>query len=117
MSVTKRIAPSQWEAYFDRFSKAHLRDDRPEAVTIDFLSAELGDQKAAEKAHLLGITFDPKADRLEVLLDNLDHLVFRPEEIWVEEEPDGFVSSVEIVRRDGENEVLTVRRAGLPARS
>ena len=117
MSVTKQIDRSHWKEYFDRFSKRYLRDNQPEAVTIDFLSAELGDQKSAEGAQLLGITYDPKAESLEVLLENVDHLVFRPEEIWAEEEPDGFLSSLEIVRADDEKEILTVRRAGLPAPS
>lgn len=117
MSATKEIRREQWEDYFDRFTKRHLRDDRPEAATLEVVSPELGDQVEADRAHLLGISFDRRNDTLEVLLENVDHLAFHPKEIWVVEEEDGFLQSVEIVRDGGEKEILTIRRAGLPARS
>jgi hypothetical protein len=64
---------------------------------------------------LLRISFDPKSDAIEVLLQNMDHLVYRPREIWVIEEEDGFLSSIEIVRDDDAKEILSIRRTGLPA--
>ena len=115
MTDTKQIPRKEWKAYFDRFTKDHLRDDRPEAATIELLSPELGDQVEAGGARLLGITFDPKSKSLEILLENVDHLVFEPKEIWVMEENDGFIPGMEVVRRDGNKEIMTVRRAGLPA--
>lgn len=115
MSETKQIDRRQWEVYFDRFTKRYLRDDRPEAARIELVSPEMGDQVEVEAARLLGISFDPKDDVLEVLLENTDHLVFEPMQIWVVEEPDGFLPSVEVVRHDGEKEILTIRRSGPPA--
>jgi hypothetical protein len=112
MEKTKKIPRRQWKGYFDRFTKRHLRDDRPEAATLELLSPALGDQVEVEGARLLGISYDPRSEALEVLLENVDHLVFRPNEIWVVEEADGFLPSAEIVRNDGTKEILTVRRAG-----
>jgi hypothetical protein len=55
MAATKEIPDHQWKAYFDRFTKRHLRDDRRETVTIEYLSPELGGQVETEAAPLLGI--------------------------------------------------------------
>lgn len=112
MTATKQIPPNQWKDYFDRFTKRHLRDDRPETARIELLSPTLGDQVQAPGAQLQGITYDTKSKALEVLVENMDHLVFRPKEIWAVEEKDGFLSGIEIVRDDGTKEILTVRRAG-----
>ena len=112
MSTTKQIPRPDWKDYFDRFTKQHLRDDRPETVTIEFLSTELGDQVEADAARLLGLSYDTKSEALQVLLDNVDHLVFRPSDLWAVEEDDGFLSSIEILRNDGTKEILTIRRAG-----
>lgn len=114
MAETRQIPREEWEAYFDRFTKQHLRDDRPEAATIEVLSPTIGDQIEEESATLLGITYDPKGRAFEVLVEGLDHLVFEPREVWVVEEEGGLLSSVEIVREDGTKEVLTIHRTGLP---
>ncbi len=111
MTTTVQLPRQQWKDYFDRFTKKYLRDDRPEAATIELLSPLLGDQFEVDRVQLLGISYDPKSDVLEVLLENLDHLVFQPKEISAIEEKDGFVSGIKIVRGDGTKEVLTIRRA------
>src|SRR5262245_43708555 len=110
MTATKKIPQKRWKSYFDEFTKKHLRDDRPESATIEVLTPQLGDQKEVEGVDLLGITYDPKSKALEVLVKNMDHLVFNPKEISAIEETDGFVSGVEVVRDDGTKEVLTIRR-------
>jgi hypothetical protein len=111
METTKQIPSQEWKKYFDRFTKRYLRDDRPEAVTIEVLSPSLGDQVEVQAAHLLGITFDTRSKALEILLENLDHLVYRPKRISVIEDEEGFIPSIEIVRDDDTKEVLTIRRA------
>ncbi len=82
----------------------------PETVTVEFLSPELGGQVETRGARLQGISYDPRSKALEVLLENVDHLVFQAKEIWAVEEKDGFLSGIEIVRDDGSKEILTVRR-------
>ena len=115
METTKQIPSQQWKDYFDRFTKRHLRDDRPEAATIELLSSSLGDQVEVEGARLLGISFDRKSKALEIPLEGMDHLVFQPKKISVIEEKDGFIPSSEIVRDDDTKEILTVRRADPPS--
>ncbi len=115
MAATKRIPREQWASFFDRFTRAHLRDERPEAATVEILSPDPGDQVEAEAARLLGVSYDPKSEALEVLLENVDHLVFHPKEIWVVEEDDGFLPAIGLVRDDGTKELLSLRRTGPPA--
>ena len=114
MTETKQIPREQLQEAFDRFTKRHLRDDLPEAVTIEHLSPDLGDQVQVNGSRLLGISYDPRSEALEVLVPNMDHLVFHPKEVWVEEEAEGFLSSVKIVRDDDTTEILTIKRRNLP---
>jgi hypothetical protein len=115
--TTKRVPPAEWKGVFEKFTREYLRDDLPETVTIEVVSPELGDQVAARDARLLGLTYDPKSMALEIALDGADHLVFRPAEIWViENETDGFIESIDLVRADGTKEIVYLRRAGVLAR-
>jgi len=113
MTETKQIPKEEWEAYFDQFSKEHLRDDSPEAAKIEVVSPRIGAQVETEGALLLGVSYDPKSKAFEVLLEGVDHLVFEPKEIWVVGD-EGSLPSIEVVREDGTKEILTLRRTGLP---
>ena len=113
MSATIQIPREQLERYFDEFTKRFLRDGSPEAVDVEVLAPELGDQFATEGARLVGITYDPHDNALEFELDSGDHRAYEPQEVWVIEEPDGFVSDIEVVRADGLREIVHVKRVGL----
>jgi hypothetical protein len=113
--VTKQIPRSEWKAYLDRFTRQHLTEDPPEAVTVEVFSPTVGDQFEARTERLLGLTYDPKSSAVEVLLEDVDHLVFQPVEIWVIETGDGFISTMELVRADGTRELLYIHRSGPPA--
>jgi hypothetical protein len=116
MNVTKQIPRSEWKSTFDRFTREHLADDRPETVTIEVVSPTLGDQFEAQAVRLEGLVYDPKSQTFEVVLEDMDHLVFQPTEIWVIEDDDGFLSTIELGRADGTKELLYVHRSGPPAR-
>lgn len=109
MSATIRIPQERLAGYFDAFTKRFLRDESPEAVDVEVLAPDLDDQLAAG-APLIGITYDPHDNALEFALESGDHRAFQPQEVWVMEEPDGFLSTIEVVRADGLREV--VRAAG-----
>jgi len=112
MGTTKQIPRTEWKEYFDRFTRQYLKDDAPEAVTIEVMSPTLGDQFEVTAVRLVGIAYDPKSQALEVLLEDVDHLVFHPAEIWVLEGEPGFMSTLEVVRTDGTKEIIYVRRSG-----
>jgi hypothetical protein len=110
--VTRQIPRNDWKAYLDRFTREHLTADPLETVTVEVLSPQLGDQYEVRTAHLLGLTYDARTSTIEVLVENVDHLVYRPTELWVIETDDGFVSTMEMVRADGTREILHLQRGG-----
>ena len=112
MSTTKQLARTEWGTYFDRFTRERLQAGAPGDATIEIVSPTLGDQFQASAVRLLGLTYDPKSESLEVLLENVDHLIFRPTEIWVVESEPGFISTLEIVQSDGTKELIYIRRSG-----
>jgi hypothetical protein len=113
MSVTKRLSPDGMEDYFNRFNKRFLRNESSDVADVEVLSSDLGDQIAADGAHLLGITYDPKTRSLEVELESGDLRSYTPKEVWAIEEDDGFVRAIEIIRDDDASEIVRVRRIGV----
>jgi hypothetical protein len=110
---TKRVPNDQLKTYFDKFTRHFLLRESTNAVDVEVLAPDWGDQFAAEGAHLFGITYDPKDNALEFEIEGGDHRVTRPKEVWTAEEFDGFVKAIEIVRDDGTREVARVNRLGI----
>lgn len=108
MGITK-INRAQWSTYFDAFSKKLIRNHRVDYAEIRVFSADIGAQQQTRWLPLEGITFDAKNDLLEVMVENLDHLVLHPEEIYVDEADDGILASFEVLRRDGTREIIELR--------
>jgi len=113
MPVTKRIPADDWKDYFDGFSKRFLRNESPEAIDVEVLTADLGDQYAAEGERLVGISYDRKSDALEFAFEGGEHRILGPDEVWIVEEDSGFPSALEIVRRDGTREIVNIQPVGL----
>lgn len=117
MQETRRIPREELQSYFDTFTKHFLRNESTNAVDVEVLTPTLGDQFEAEGAHLIGVTYDPKANSVELAFESGDHRVFRPTEVWaVEETTDGFVKAIELVHTDGAKDVVRVRRLAVRPR-
>jgi hypothetical protein len=102
--MAKKLEKSIWQPYFDTVSKV-LSGKRAE---IEVAALDLGDQIEAEWLPLLGITYDPKDDLIEVALEGVDHLVPRPREVWVETE--GLdLSSIEVIDSNGVRQIVMLR--------
>jgi hypothetical protein len=102
---TRRLKRSEWRAFCDRLSK-NLRDETAE---LDIASLPLGDRVEARWLRLYGITYDARADTLEIVLEGVDHLIAGPRDVVVEETPRGVVS-VEITTADERQETLKLRK-------
>ena len=113
MSVTKQLSPDGMKEYFDGFNKRFLKYTSTDVADVEVLGAELGDQVAAEGAHLIGISYDPRTRALEVELESGDLRAYQPKEVWAVEEDDGFIRAIEIVRDDDTREIVRVRRQGI----
>lgn len=107
MAITQ-LARDDWSTYFDDLSKRFADDDRPEYAEIRVLSMEDGAQPETSWLPLNGLTYDRKGDLLEVFVEGMDHLVYHPQEIYVDEDA-GELSSLEIVRTDGTKEIIEIR--------
>jgi hypothetical protein len=102
--MAKQLEKSQWRAYFDRMSKT-LVGKRAE---IEVASLKLGDQIEAQWLPLLGISYDPKNDIIEIALEGVDHLIHKPREIYVEQE--GLeLSSLEVIDAEGVRQIVVLR--------
>ena len=110
---TIRIPTDQLETHFDKFTKHFLLRESTTVADVEILAPDSGDQFVAEGVQLRGITYDPKEKAIEFELDGADHRVPRPKEVWTTEEPDGFISAIEIVREDATREIVRVNRRGI----
>jgi uncharacterized protein YuzE len=116
MQVTTKLPKDRLESYFDAFTKHFLRNESTNAVDVEVLSNDWGDQHEAEGAHLTGVSYDPKADALEIYFEGGGHRTYHPAEVWAVEDTDGFVRAIEVVLSDGTREVVRVRRLGVRPR-
>src|SRR3954469_7965082 len=99
--TTRMVSKSDWRSYLDQVSK-DLVGRRAE---IDVMSLKLGSQVQAQWVRLLGITYDPKNDLLEVALEGLDHLIPKPNELYVEEGHAG-LESLSVSDGDGNRQII-----------
>ena len=97
----RALAKPEWQSYCDRISKG-LAGTRAQ---VEVTGLALGDQIAANWLPLLGITYEPKDDLLEIALEGLDHLIHKPREISVDDGPDG-LKSMEIVDADQNRQIV-----------
>ncbi len=94
--ATRSLAKSQWETYFDQVAK-HLKVSQAE---IEVVGMNLGDQVEGEWVPFYGISYDPKDDVVEFVLEGVDHLVHHSEEVYIDEDIEG-LRSIEVVGSDG----------------
>ena len=102
---------AEWRPFFDTVSKLLEAG----VAEIEVASLDLGDQIQAEWLPLIGITYDPNDDVVEVALDGLDHMIHRPREIYMDNEV-GSLTSLEIVDADGVRQIVKLKdKLMLPA--
>lgn len=105
----KKIEKKEWQTYFDTFSKSYLTDEQPEYAEIQVLSRESGIQPESSWLPLEGITYEPKKGTLNIKVENLDHMILHPTEIYVDEDERGWIDSMEIIQQDGTKEIIEIR--------
>src|ERR1700724_436801 len=104
LMAIRKLEKPEWRPFFDRISKA-LIGKRAE---IEIASLALGDQIEAEWLPLIGITYDPKSDLLEIALEGIDHLIAHPREIHVDQ-TGILMTSLEVIDRDGVSQIVQLR--------
>lgn len=105
----KKLDKAEWKALFDQLSTTLA--GKP--VEIEVASLAIGDQIAAQWVPFCGITYDPKDDLIEVVLEglkkeNIDHLINHPRDVYVDI-TGSFLRSLAIVDSDGVMQIITMR--------
>jgi uncharacterized protein DUF5335 len=100
----RKLDKTQWHPYLDHLTKSLIG----KSAEIEVASLALGDQIEAKQLPLLGITYDPKDDVLEVLLDGVDHMIHHPRELYLDEEA-GELTSLEVIDADGVHQIVKLR--------
>nr|WP_314544053.1 DUF5335 domain-containing protein [uncultured Massilia sp.] len=102
--ATVKLDKGVWQSYFDGMSKMVVGKQ----TEIEVASLAIGVQLEAKWIPLLGMTYDPKNDLLEVLLDGLDHLIRHPRDIYIDQGPTG-LTSMEVVDADDVRQIIRLR--------
>lgn len=102
--ATRKLDQPEWQAFCDRASKGLVG----KRAQIAVISLALGSQVEAEWLPLLGITYDPKDDIIEIALDGLDHLIHGPRELYVDILAGGLVA-IEIVDSEDVRQIVKLR--------
>jgi len=103
--ATRKLDKAQWRVFFDDFSRS-LKGQQAE---IEVGSIALGNQVEAQWVTMYGITYDPKDDLVELSLEGLDHMIRKPQEIYVEGGSAG-LESVEIIDAGGVRQIVRFRQ-------
>jgi len=103
--TTRMLDQADWRPYLDKVSES-LAGRRAE---VRIVSPKLGNQVQAEWIRLLGITYEPKDDMLEVALEGLDHMIRKPVQLHVQEGPTG-IESLSILDGDGNRHIVELRQ-------
>jgi hypothetical protein len=103
--ATVKLDKAAWQKTFDQMSKSLLVGKQ---VEIEVTGLHIGDQIEQEWIQLLGISYDPKNDLIEILVEGLDHLIHKPREVWVDHGAIG-LASMEVVEADDVRQIIRLR--------
>jgi hypothetical protein len=111
--AAEQIERARWAPFFDNVTKSLIGKQ----AEIEVASLDLGDQIEAEWALLIGITYDNKDDLIEIALEELDHLIRSPRDVFVDFGVGGLVT-IAIDDRDGNRQIVRLKDPlALPAPS
>ena len=103
MAITKLEKP-EWSAFFERASRLLLG----RRTDIEILSEVFGSQVGAGGLPLVGMVYDPNDDVIEIILEGLDHIVYRPLVVYFDDGP-GLQMALQIIDDDGVRQIILMR--------
>lgn len=104
MMATRKLDKTEWQAYFDRVAKTL----GARSVEIEVASLNLGHLVEADWVPLIGLSYDPRDDVLEVATEPVDHLIHHPREVDVDEQAEG-LRAVRVVDADGNQQIISLK--------
>jgi uncharacterized membrane protein YgaE (UPF0421/DUF939 family) len=118
---SEEIPPSSWFDSLESMTKQHEGD----AVTIEVLALDIGDEYEAEKVPFAYIEYDRHDDAVNVAVGGRDgrypvvlrHTIEHPQRVAVSGAPPGEASTVDVTAADGVQTLITFhQRPALPER-
>ena len=94
--TARSIEKAEWASFCAGVSKA-LEGSEAE---IEVASLDLGNQIEKEWAPWIGISYDPKDDTFDIALEDIDHIVNRPQELLADMD-DVNISALQIIDGNG----------------
>jgi hypothetical protein len=114
---TQAIPREQWSNFFDSFSRQH----EGWLATLEIFDNEIGAQEEARELPLSGISLSSAEDEDSIALmlgkepgDHITHIIEKPEQVWVEQTPEGVNAALEIESKDKTKALLRFRSPVLP---
>ena len=104
--MARKLEKVEWASFLDHVSKSLP----PTQAEIEVASLNLGDQIEAGWLQLIGLFYDRKNDLVGVALENLDHMIHKPRELYVEEE-NGDLVSLEVIDGEAVRHIIKLRQA------
>ena len=99
----RKLEKRDWKGFLDGVTTLLLG----KRADIEVASLALGDQIETKSVQVLGMVYDHKDDVIEIVLDGLDHLIYHPRDLYVDQ--NGLeLSSVQIVDADGTRQIVTL---------
>lgn len=102
--ITHELIQTEWASYFDLFS----RSTSSKTVEIEVVSLALGDQIEVKWTELKGIVYDSKKDIFYIYTRSLNHQIFHPKQIFLQENG-GLISAIEIKDTSDESHILKLK--------
>jgi hypothetical protein len=103
MAIAK-IEKAHWREYFDRVSKA----SEGKNVELEVDALEIGSQIELEWVPLMGLLYDPRDDVLAVMVEGLDHMIRRPQTLFVDMTGSA-LTSLEVIDADQVRHIVRLR--------
>ena len=104
MTRSRTIPKAAWQPFFDGLSAVAVG----KRAEIEVASLDIGDQIVAEWLPLLGMTYDPRDDLLDIAVAGLNHRIRRPRQIVTEEGDDG-VELIAVISEDDTQQVVRLK--------
>jgi len=102
--TTRKLEKPEWRPFLDVMSKLLAAKE----AEVEVASLNLGDQTEAEWLPLLGISYDPRDDVVDIALEGVDHIIHKPREIYLDNGA-AELTSLEIIDADGVRQIVKLK--------
>jgi hypothetical protein len=102
--TARSIQKADWGSFCAAVSEALEGSD----AEIEVASIDLGQQVEKQWAPLIGISYDPEDDIIDIALEEVDHIVDEPKELLAEID-DARVSALQITDGEGTRHLVRLK--------